>query len=57
MFEQLFSAPDCIEKHRNAPLEEERLRYLEHLAQTGHTSSSLCVAASQMLTAIGHIDL
>jgi site-specific recombinase XerD len=57
MFEQLFSSSDCIEKHRNAPLEKERVRYLEHLAQSGHTSSSLCVAASQMLTAIGHMNL
>lgn len=57
MFEQLFRSSDCVEKHRNAPLAKERVRYLEHLAQSGHSASSLSVAASRMLTAIHHMNL
>jgi hypothetical protein len=57
MFDLLFSSSNCIEKHRNAPLEKERGRYLEHLVQSGHSSSSLCIAAFHMLTAIRHMNL
>ena len=31
MFEELFTLPRALEKHRTAPLAEQRLRYLQHL--------------------------
>jgi site-specific recombinase XerD len=57
MFEQLFTSLDCIERHSKAPLGEERLRYLKHLAESGHSPSSLRVAEVQMFTAIRHMNL
>ena len=35
MFEDLFTRPAAIEEYRNAPLAEDRLRYLVHCAERG----------------------
>jgi site-specific recombinase XerD len=49
VFEQLFSRPGALARHRDGPLVEERLRYLSHLAAQGLTLSSLQTAAQHLL--------
>jgi hypothetical protein len=35
MFDQLFTRPRAVARHRAGPLLEERLRYLTHLSELG----------------------
>lgn len=57
MFEQLFKAARARERHRNAPLLDERVRYLTHWAAQGSIRSSLRVRAQDLLTIIDYLHL
>jgi site-specific recombinase XerD len=52
MFEKLFKRSSAVERHRSAPLLEERLRFLEHLAAQQFCRHSLR-QTSQYLLVIG----
>ena len=57
MFEELFTMPDAIEKHQAAPLAEQRLRYLDHLAELVHrirTGLAALFVALGTATALAH---
>jgi integrase/recombinase XerD len=57
MFEQLYKAARTCERHRNAPLLDERIRYLTHWAAQGSPRISLRVRAQDLLTIINYLDL
>src|SRR6266446_725314 len=57
MFEQLYKAARTCERHRQAPLLEERIRYLRHWAAQGSIRSSLRVRAQDLLTIIEYLEL
>jgi len=48
MFEQLFRRPSACARHRNAPLVEERERFLRHLADQGWSRRSLYAVAIEL---------
>lgn len=50
MFEQLITRPFYAARHRTAPLVEERLAFLEHLAAQGMRRNSLRTIAEYLLT-------
>ncbi len=41
MFEELLTTSEALQKHRTAPLAEQRLSYLDHLVQTGASRRKL----------------
>ena len=57
MFDHLFKAQRARERHLNAPLVDERIRYLSHWAAQGSTRSSLRVRAQDLLTFIDYLYL
>ena len=57
MFENLYTAPETIERHRSAPLLQERLDYLRHYAEAGARPSTLRGVADDQITLIGLLDL
>jgi integrase/recombinase XerD len=57
MFEQLYKAARTCERHRQAPLLNERIRYLTHWAAQGSIRSSLRVRAQDLLTIIEYLEL
>jgi integrase/recombinase XerD len=57
MFDQLFKAQRARERHFNAPLLDERIRYLTHWAAQGSIRSSLRVRAQDLLTTIDYLHL
>ena len=57
MFNQLFTCPRTIERHRAAPLVEERRNYLVHCADQGHTKSSLRQIARYLLVFVEYLPL
>lgn len=57
MFEKLYKAQRARERHRNAPLLDERIRYLSHWAAQGSIRSSLRVRAQDLLTFIDCLHL
>jgi len=57
MFDQLFNAQRARERHFNAPLLDERIRYLTHWAAQGSIRSSLRVRAQDLLTTIDYLHL
>lgn len=57
MFDQLFKAQRAHERHLNAPLADERIRYLSHWAAQGSSRSSLRVRAQDLLTIIDYLHL
>ncbi len=57
MLENLYTAPKTIERHRSAPLPEERLAYLRHHAEAGARPSTLRGVAGDQITLIGLLDL
>ena len=57
MFDQLYKAQRARERHFNAPLVDERIRYLSHWAAQGSTRSSLRVRAQDLLTFIDYLRL
>ena len=48
MFKQLFHHPRVISRHANAPLADERITFLSHLASRGTPSSTLLRYARQL---------
>ena len=57
MFDQLYKAQRAQERHLNAPLLDERIRYLSYWAVQGSTRSSLRVRAQDLLTFIDYLHL
>ena len=57
MFNQLFNQPDTIKRHFNAPLLEERMRYLTYRAEQGSKRSVLQEIASFQLSCIKYLPL
>lgn len=57
MFEELFKRPDTWARHRNAPLAEERERFLRYLADQGHTRRTLYAFALELHAIVREIDL
>ena len=57
MFEDLFTRPAAIEEYRNAPLAEDRLRYLVHCAERGAARGTLCKIAVDQLYLVRLLDL
>ena len=57
MFENLYTAPKTIERHRSAPLLQERLDYLRHYAEAGARPGTLRGVAGDQITLIGLLDL
>lgn len=57
MFDQLYKAHRARERHLNAPLVDERIRYLSHWAAQGSVRSSLRVRAQDLLTIIEYLDV
>ena len=57
MFEDLFERPHAIEKYRSAPLYEDRLRYLVHVADGGAAPRTLYKIAYCQLNLVRLLDL
>ena len=57
MFEDLFERPHTIEKYRSAPLYEDRLRYLVHVADGGAAPTTLYKIAYWQLNLVRLLDL
>ena len=57
MFEELFNHQPTLEKHRAAPLVEERLGFLEHLQGQGAARQTLKRKATNMLRLVRLLDL
>ena len=57
MFENLFERPHTIEKYRSAPLYEDRLRYLVHVADGGAAPRTLYKIAYCQLNLVRLLDL
>ena len=49
MFDQLYTSPVAVARHRSGPLLEERLAYLSHLADQGYTLNGLRKKARGLL--------
>ena len=56
MFEELFTRPAAIEEYRNAPLAEDRLRYLVHCAECGARRETLSKIAMDQLCLVRLLD-
>jgi integrase/recombinase XerD len=57
MFHQLFQRPETLARHRDGPLAQERLSYLEHLASQGKTDDFLTITANYLLGVVQYLDL
>ena len=57
MFEELYTRPAAIEEYRNAPLAEDRLRYLVHCAECGARRETLSKIAMDQLCLVRLLDL
>jgi site-specific recombinase XerD len=57
VFEQLFDLPRTVERHRAAPLAEQRARYLRHLKDAGASRSMLLKCVNDLLNAARLLDL
>jgi hypothetical protein len=57
MFEELFTLPRALEKHRTAPLAEQRRRYLQHLKEAGARRSTLRKSANNQLSVVRLLEL
>ena len=57
MFEELFSVPHVIERYHAAALVEDRLRYLQHLKDTGSGRRTLRDNAINQLSLVRLLDL
>ena len=57
MFEELFSVPHTIERYRTAALVEDRLRYLQHLKDTGARRRTLRDNAVNQLSLVRLLQL
>ena len=57
MFETLFKYPAVVSRHREAPLANERERYLAHRARDGTSLSTLRRFARELLVIVREMDL
>ncbi len=57
MFDQLFSLPAVRARHRNAPLADDRIRFLGHLAELGLSRRTLLEFAPLLLVIVEALDL
>jgi site-specific recombinase XerD len=57
MFEKLFAYPGVVSRHRDAPLAQERQRYLEYREDQGTPKSTLLPLASELLAIAQHLPL
>jgi len=57
MLESLFNYPAVLARHRNAPLFEERDRYLRHRAQQGCARGTLLRIARELLPIVRRLDM
>ena len=57
MFEQLYKTPCSVRRQLNAPLLEDRLRYLLHRKKLGAARSVLRTIATYQLVLIEYLDL
>lgn len=57
MLESLFKYPAVLARHRNAPLFEERDRYLRHRAQQGCAHGTLLRIARELLLIVQRLDM
>lgn len=57
MFEELFSLPAVRARHRNAPLAEERARFLRHVSELGLSRRTLLEVAPLLLVIVERLDL
>ena len=57
MLEELFTLPGTLEKHRASPFVEQRVRYLQHLKETGARRSTLRKSANNQLSVVRLLDL
>lgn len=57
MFDQLFRRPHTLARHRDGPLAQERLSYLEHLAGHGKTRRFLVLTAQYLLGVVRYLRL
>jgi len=57
MFDQLYTCPAILARHRSGPLLEERLAYLMHLAKEEHAQSTVREAASDLLLIVKMLGL
>jgi site-specific recombinase XerD len=57
MLERLFKYPSVLARHRNAPLLEERERYLRYRAQQGCANNTLLRIARELLAVIQPLDM
>ena len=57
MFDQLFSQPSTLARHRHSPYAVERRRYLSHLMEEGHSRSNLLDIAAVLISLARHLPL
>jgi site-specific recombinase XerD len=57
MFEQLFTRQAAIDRHHSSPFASERLSYLSHLMEQGHSDSRLYSVAHLLMAIARHIPL
>src|SRR5438093_5159683 len=57
MFDQLYEAPFFLTRHKQAPLLDDRSRFLTHLSEQGTSRHSLRNVASALLVVIRQLDL
>jgi integrase/recombinase XerD len=57
MFEKIFERAWFITRHQEAPLPDERVRFLVHLSSLGFTRSHLRTVAAELLVIIRMLDL
>jgi site-specific recombinase XerD len=57
MFDQLFSQPSTLARHRHLPYAVERRRYLSHLMDEGNSRSNLLDIAAVLISLVRHLPL
>lgn len=57
MFEELFDRPFAVARHRNGPMLEERVRFLQHQASRDMARNTLRAAANYLLVVCEALDL
>jgi len=57
MFEQLFTRRAAVTRHYSSPFSTERLSYLSHLLDEGHSHSRLCSVAHLLMAIAQHLPL
>jgi site-specific recombinase XerD len=57
MFEQLFTQRAAVARHHSSPFAAERLSYLSHLMEAGHSSSRLYSVAHLLMAIAQHLPL